>query len=156
MYLRRDFRAKPCFACTVATKAFALPRSRSLGRQKPSCCHSKSPTSSATGGVGDFSLSTREVFLACSNLPLSANEKSHPIGWLSWRRRRDFRTKSRATLLALLQLRLLLSLARGRSVGKSQVAATRKASLPLALRAVGFSPSLTATRFSPSNLHSPQ
>ena len=47
------------FACTVATKAFALPRSRSLSRQKPSCCHSKSlpPPRTASGRL--FSLSHR-------------------------------------------------------------------------------------------------
>ena len=64
-----------------------------------------------------------------------------------WRRRRDFRTMPQAALLALLQLRLSLSLALRSLVGKSQVAATRKISLHPPPAAVDFSPSLTATRF---------
>ena len=50
-------------------------------------------------------------------------------------------------MLALLQLRLLPSLALRISVSKNQVAATRKISLHPPPAAVDFSPSLTATRF---------
>ena len=62
--------------------------------------------------------------------------------------------QSRA-LLAPLQLRLLPSFALRSSVGKSQVAATRKISLYPPPAAVDFSPSLTArgsrVRISPAN-----
>ncbi len=62
---------------TIATKAFSFPH-WSFGRKKPSCCHSNSPTSSATGGVGEFSLSRSA--LAFKSLP--ANEKRTPFGVL--------------------------------------------------------------------------
>ncbi len=69
-----------CFIlpCTVATKAFPLPRPTNLGRKKPSCCHSPRPSSPATGSEGRGSLSHGEAFLR--RISPSANAKGHPIG----------------------------------------------------------------------------
>ncbi len=66
--------------------------------------------------------------------------------------RRDFRAKLR--FACTLATKALCSLALRGAVGKGQVAATRKISLILALRAVDFSPSLTATRFDQAQFES--
>ena len=67
--------AQASLACTLATKDFAFPRPMELGRQNPSCCDSKNLPSSASGSGRFFSLSHREVFLACSNLSLRQRKK---------------------------------------------------------------------------------
>ena len=66
-------------ACTVATKAFALPRPTELGRQKPSCRHSKNLPSSATGGGRFFSLSHRYAVRDSNLAP--PTQKGYPVGW---------------------------------------------------------------------------
>ena len=79
-------------ACTVATKAFALPRPTELGRQKPSCRHSKNLPSSATGGGRFFSLSHRYAVRDSNLAP--PTKKATLLGGFRWRRRRDSNSRT--------------------------------------------------------------
>ena len=83
------------FVCTVATKAFAFPRSMSLGRQKSSCCHSKNLPSSATGGGRVFSLSHRYAVLDFES-PFSAIKK--PPYWVVFGGEGEIFAQSRSRL----------------------------------------------------------
>ena len=116
-------------ACTVATKAFALPRPTELGRQKPSCRHSKNLPSSATGGGRFFSLSHR-CAVRGSNLAPPTKKATLLGGNVALITHLVVKYRAKQALLALLQLRLLLSLALRSLVGKSQVAATRSPPSP--------------------------
>ncbi len=82
------------FACTVATKAFALPRPTELSRQKPSCRHLLAALPLALRAVGSLSYlamkgsrngsALREIShryaVRDSNLA-PPTKKGYPIGW---------------------------------------------------------------------------